>query len=70
MSSLTAAQWCGKSTELGINHLSSPFILSFLHLLTCIYIVPPPLLTPQAPQPLLPGRICSALFFDFVEEKT
>jgi hypothetical protein len=46
--------------------LSLNFILSFLHLLTCVYII---WVTPLSH--LLPlGRTCSALLFsDFVEEK-
>jgi hypothetical protein len=59
----------------------SPFIILFLHLLTSIYIARA--LSPYAPTfptlphlhppnlpPLLPRRTCSALFSDFVEEKT
>jgi hypothetical protein len=46
------------------------FILSFLHLLTCVYIVWATSL-PPFPYPLLPGRTCSTLLFsNFVEEKT
>jgi hypothetical protein len=48
----------------------------FIHLFTRAYIVwaitPPFLPPPPSPNhhPLLPGRICSALFSNFVEEKT
>jgi hypothetical protein len=45
----------------------SSFILSFLHLLTCFYVCAT---SPPTPNPQLPGRTCSALFSDFVEEKT
>jgi hypothetical protein len=48
------------------DHLShSFFVLSLLHLLTCVYIV-----WATSPDPIL-GRTCSTLLFsDFVEEKT
>jgi hypothetical protein len=38
------------------------------HLPLCC--LPPTPLPPTAPHPQLPGRTCSALFSDFVEEKT
>jgi hypothetical protein len=47
----------------------SPFILSFLHLLVWVYIVWATSPSPS-PNPSFPGRTCSALFSDFVEEKT
>jgi hypothetical protein len=48
----------------------------FIHLFTCAYIFwtspsPCPLPSPYPPHPpLLPGRTCSALISNFVEEKT
>jgi hypothetical protein len=47
----------------------------FIHLFTCAYIVwviSPPILCPLPlpPHSSLPGRTCSALISNFVEEKT
>jgi hypothetical protein len=52
------------------------FRFFFIHLFTCSYIVwvisTPYLLFPYSPpeSPSLPGRTCSALISNFVEEKT
>jgi hypothetical protein len=52
------------------------FVVIFIHLFICVYIVwaISPLLLPASllflPTPSLPGRTCSALFSNFVGEKT
>jgi hypothetical protein len=63
-------------------HVKYIFLLAFqrkfyfIHLFTCAYIVwaissPYPSLPPSPPQlPSLPSRICSALIYDFVDQKT
>jgi hypothetical protein len=49
-------------------------ILIIIHLFTCVYIVwviaPPYRPPPPSPRPTLPGRTCSALISNFIEEKT
>jgi hypothetical protein len=59
---------------LGISIFLS-FFLFLIHLFTCAFIVwaispPYPLPHPLPPPPSLPGRTCSALISNFVEEKT
>jgi hypothetical protein len=45
------------------NQFFSLFILSFLHLLTCVHIVCDTSPTPTPPTPPVPGRPCCTLFF-------
>jgi hypothetical protein len=46
------------------------FIYSYVHTLFEPFLPPAPCSLPVPPPPLLPGRSCSALFSNFVEEKT
>jgi hypothetical protein len=58
------------------SYLPCGILLFFIHLFTCAHIVwaisPPyhPLPPYPPPTPSLPGRTCSALISNFVEEKT
>jgi hypothetical protein len=48
----------------------SLFIYSYVHTLFGPFLPPDICPLPLAPLPSLPGRTCSALFSNFVEEKT
>jgi hypothetical protein len=58
-------------TEKELNLLKKIFYYSFIHM--CIHCLgpfsPPTPSPPSSPPPSLPGRTCSALISNFVEEK-
>jgi hypothetical protein len=63
----------GKAVHYILGSNVDNFFGIFIHLFIYAYIVwaiSPPWPLPSPQPPLLPGRTCSALFSDFVEEKT
>jgi hypothetical protein len=60
------------SKVLGFYFILFLFIYSYVHTQTMVWVISPPAHTPSLspPHPLLPGRTCSALISNFVEEKT